>query len=129
MHLSIGRITNNESACTKERDDSSKFSEIQFTWTTGLKLGDESIEETNSMDDDLVSLLNNFPSSMPLPEWYNKSTRLSNESSSSYMSTTDSNMVLDSTTPQNLSPALAATVDLDWAVFGSCCWKNMPGIC
>ncbi|CAK7348979.1 unnamed protein product [Dovyalis caffra] len=30
-------------------------------------------QEMNSMDDDLISLLNNFPSSEPLPEWYRQS--------------------------------------------------------
>ena len=91
---------------------------------TGVKLSEESIEEMNSMDEDLVSLLNNFPSSMPLPEWYTKTTRISNGSSSGDM--TDGNMVLDE--QQNVSPAPAATGNLDRAL-GSCCWKNMPGIC
>ncbi|KAF7839278.1 transcription factor MYB101-like [Senna tora] len=39
--------------------------------STGKKaIGDEKdpLEEMNSMDDDLFSLLNNFPSQMPMPE-------------------------------------------------------------
>ena len=87
----------------------------------------ESIEEMNSMDDDLFSLLNNFPSSMPLPEWYTKTIRMSNESSSGM--TDGGNMVLD--TKQKVSPVApgpAAKANLDRAL-GACCWKNMPGIC
>ncbi|XVE91331.1 hypothetical protein REPUB_Repub01dG0000900 [Reevesia pubescens] len=87
----------------------------------GVKPSDESIEEMNSMDDDLLSLLNNFPSSMPLPEWYVKTTRMSNGSSP-----TDGNMVL--AVEQNVSATPAATTNLDRSL-GSCCWKNMPGIC
>lgn len=92
----------------------------------GVKPSDESIEETNSMDEDLLSLLNNFPSSMPLPEWYTKTTRTSNGSSSGGRSMIECNTVLDA--QQNVSPAPAATASLNQAL-GSCCWKNMPGIC
>ncbi|XWS33985.1 hypothetical protein CRYUN_Cryun21dG0000400 [Craigia yunnanensis] len=94
----------------------------------GVKPSDiESIEEMNSMDDDLLSLLNNFPSSMPLPEWYTKTIRMSNGSSSGM--TDGGKMVLDA--KQNVSPVApgpAAKANLDRAL-GSCCWKNMPGIC
>ncbi|XP_007046374.2 PREDICTED: transcription factor GAMYB [Theobroma cacao] len=105
----------NECVVETHRDD---FSSCPSS--IGLKSGDESIEEMNAMDDDLHSLLNNFPSSTPLPEWYTKSTRISNNGSPS------GNMALDA--QQNVSPAAATTADLDWSL-GSCSWKNMPGIC
>ncbi|OMO83061.1 hypothetical protein CCACVL1_11585 [Corchorus capsularis] len=85
----------------EEEEDGDKCVDLGNQWdefssshsSIGVKVGDESIEETNSMDDDLLSLLNNFPSSMPLPEWYNKTNRPSNGSSSSaYMSTVRSSL-------------------------------------
>ncbi|XVE85987.1 hypothetical protein DITRI_Ditri17bG0136000 [Diplodiscus trichospermus] len=92
----------------------------------GVKPSDiQSMEERNSLDDDLLSLLNNFPSSMPLPEWYTKTTRMPSGSGM----TGGVNMVLD--TKQNVSPTApgpGVTANLDRAL-GSYCWKNMPGIC
>ncbi|OMP02264.1 hypothetical protein COLO4_11249 [Corchorus olitorius] len=108
-------IENAATVLEEEEEDGDKCVHVENQWddftsshsSIGLKVGDESIEETNSMDDDLLSLLNNFPSSMPLPEWYNKSNRPSNGSSSSaYMSTVRSS---DLDSEQNLSPNPAAT--------------------
>ncbi|XP_022726633.1 transcription factor MYB101-like [Durio zibethinus] len=114
-----GEDDDNKCAVEKQWDH---FSSSQPS--KGVKSSDESIERMNSMDEDLLSLLNNFPSSTPLPEWYTKTTRMSNGSSSGGMR--DGNMVLYA--GQNVSPAPAATANLNRAL-GSCCWKNMPGIC
>ncbi|XP_022775829.1 transcription factor MYB101 [Durio zibethinus] len=117
----------------KEGEDNGSKCDVEKWWddfslsqsSIGMiQPSDESKEEMNSMDDDLLSLLNSFPSSMPLPEWHIKTTRMSNGSSPGGM--TDGNTALDY--EQNISPAPAATANLDRA-FGSCCWKNMPGIC
>lgn len=95
---------------------------------TGMKPTDQDpLEEMNSMDGDLLSLLNNFPSAMPAPEWYHGGHDISNGQSSGVAS---SNVRLN--TQQNASPALVATTsntpELEWGL-GSCYWKNMPGIC
>lgn len=92
----------------------------------GVKQSEEPLEEMNSMDDDLVSLLTNFPSSMPLPEWYPKTGNTSNGSSSNV---TGGNDGLN--TEQNASPTPVATMaglDIDRAL-NSGYWNNMPGIC
>lgn len=95
------------------------------------KTNEEPLEEMQSMDDDLMSLLNNFPLSVPLPEWYpGTSTDKSNLSSSS---TTGGNQEATTTdhqpnTSPTPAPTTAASPDLQWSL-GSCCWNNMPGIC
>ncbi|KAF9688289.1 hypothetical protein SADUNF_Sadunf02G0182100 [Salix dunnii] len=51
-------------------------------WT---KPSEEAVDqELNSMDDDIISLLNNFPSSEPLPEWYRQSRNERNSNRKSY---------------------------------------------
>ncbi|XVF42947.1 hypothetical protein PTKIN_Ptkin02bG0001200 [Pterospermum kingtungense] len=114
-------------------EDSNKYINVEKQWddisssqpSMGEKPSEESIEEMNSMDEDLFSLLNNFPLSMPLPEWYTKTTRMSNGPSSGGGGgmTAEGNMVLDAQ-QNDVSP----TGNLDRAL-DSCCWKNMPGIC
>lgn len=68
--------------------------------------------EMNSMDDDLFSLLNNFPSEMPTPEWYRRgktqSLGLENETEASSSS---------------------GPTDQEFAWTLGTCWNNMPGIC
>ncbi|XP_061350625.1 transcription factor MYB101-like [Gastrolobium bilobum] len=79
--------------------------------STGKKLaGEDSLEEMNSMDDDLFSLLNNFPSEMPMPEWYRRG-----ESQS-----------LGLETQPDTSPD---PTDQEFAWTLGTCWNNMPGIC
>lgn len=95
-----------------------RFQLIQFSMT-GVKPSD-SIE-----DDDLLSLLNNFPLSMPLPEWYTNTTLMPASGDGNGNITDVRNMVLDA--PKNVSQG-PATGNLDRAL-GSCSWENMPGIC
>lgn len=93
---------------------------------TGMKPTEDPLEEMNSMDDDLLSLLDNFPSAMPAPEWYRGGHDISNGQSPEAAS---DNIRLN--TQQNASPApvaTASTPELEWGI-GSCYWKNMPGIC
>lgn len=80
--------------------------------------------EMSSMDDDLLSLLNNFPSSSPLPDWYLGS-KYSSEGSSSGSITTK--LVVDAQNNMETSKTAGAP-QLDWTL-GSCYWNNMPGIC
>jgi len=93
---------------------------------TGMKPTEDPLEEMNSMDDDLLSLLDNFPSAMPAPDWYRGGHEISNGQSPSAAS---NNTRLNA--QQNASPdpvATASTPELEWGL-GSCYWKNMPGIC
>lgn len=72
---------------------------------------DDPLEEMNSMDDDLFSLLNNFPSEMPMPDWYRrgKSQSLGLESQ-----------------PAASSPG-PTSQEFAWTLGAR--WNNMPGIC
>ncbi|KAJ7948146.1 MYB-related transcription factor [Quillaja saponaria] len=76
-------------------------------------------EMINSMDDDLLSLLTNFPSTMPMPEWYRRGAGQPSGASSD-------NMGLGST-QQHASDA--STQEHAWAALGPACRKNLPGIC
>nr|POE96851.1 hypothetical protein CFP56_49602 [Quercus suber] len=91
-----------------------------------MKPAEDPLEEMNSMDDDLASLLTNFPSAMPIPEWYRGGRHLSNGQSSSVDS---DNVRLD--TQQSASPAPVTNTtepELEWGL-SPCYWKNLPGIC
>ncbi|KAF2292221.1 hypothetical protein GH714_017185 [Hevea brasiliensis] len=92
----------------------------------GMKPSEEPMDEMNSMDDDLLSLLDNFPTSTPLPEWY-RSTNIANGLSSSPAGEGRRIEV-----EQEASLARGTTADetpnVEWA-FGSSYWNNMPGIC
>lgn len=93
---------------------------------TGMKPAEDPLEEMNSMDDDLASLLTNFPSAMPTPEWYRGGRHLSNGQSSGVES---DNVRLD--TQQSASPAPVTNTtepELEWGL-SPCYWKNLPGIC
>ncbi|KAJ7981290.1 MYB-related transcription factor [Quillaja saponaria] len=86
--------------------------------TTGKKLiTDDLMEEMSSMDDDLISLLANFPSAMPMPEWYRKGGGQSSGMASE-------NLGLAS---RHQDASSAPTQELAWAL--EPCWNNMPGIC
>ncbi|XP_062153268.1 transcription factor MYB101 [Alnus glutinosa] len=92
----------------------------------GMKPTEDPLEEMNSMDDDLLSLLDNFPSAMPAPDWYRGGHEISNGQS---LSAASNNARLNA--QQNASPdpvATASTPELEWGL-SSCYWKNMPGIC
>ncbi|KAK7848208.1 transcription factor myb101 [Quercus suber] len=110
-------------ASTEEEDSINVDSVFK---TSGMKPAEDPLEEMNSMDDDLASLLTNFPSAMPIPEWYRGGRHLSNGQSSSVDS---DNVRLD--TQQSASPAPVTNTtepELEWGL-SPCYWKNLPGIC
>ncbi|KAG7011908.1 Transcription factor MYB-like protein [Cucurbita argyrosperma subsp. argyrosperma] len=93
----------------------------------------EPLEEMNSMDDDdLMSLLNNFQSGMPVPEWYPGSSdddlgiNLHNGPSSREL---NGNGEEDDQRQKVASPStVSSSRVLEWSL-GSSCWNNMPSIC
>ncbi|KAK0589465.1 hypothetical protein LWI29_014683 [Acer saccharum] len=97
----------------------------------GIKRSEEPLEEMNSMDDDLMSLLNNFPASMPLPDWYQGgSNNISNASSSSTAG--GSNVEIadhQPNVPPTPSPPGVASPEVHWSQLDSYSWNNMPRIC
>ncbi|CAL0324281.1 unnamed protein product [Lupinus luteus] len=111
------RGTTVESALLKKKNSGKSSNETPMSSSGKKQIGKEaSLEEMDvSWDDDLCSLLNNFPTEMPTPEWYstggdNKAEPLGRES-------------------QPSAPPPAPTVDqeLGWNVGTS--WNNMPSIC
>lgn len=100
---------------------------------SGTKPSEEAADqELNSMDDDFISLLNNFPSSEPLPEWYRQSR---NERNSNRMPYSGLNIVEDNRDPDVKEDASLTRASNTEAVpnrgraLVSCHWNNMPGIC
>lgn len=85
-----------------------------------------------SVDDDLSSLLINFPSAMPRPDWYRggRDDVLTQESSSSALEDRATGSGLNICSDGNAaSPSAAATAsEFDWSTRAASCWKNMPGI-
>ncbi|XP_028796893.1 transcription factor MYB101-like [Neltuma alba] len=57
-----------------QRDDLSS-SQLSTEKKASSVRDNDPLEEMSSMDDDLFSLLNNFPSEMPVPEWYRRGER------------------------------------------------------
>ncbi|KAJ6334203.1 hypothetical protein OIU78_011167 [Salix suchowensis] len=71
-----------EYSCGEKLWDDLSSSQSSNIWT---KPSEEAVDqELNSMDDDIISLLNNFPSSEPLPEWYRQSRNERNSDRQSY---------------------------------------------
>nr|QIG55695.1 MYB transcription factor [Paeonia suffruticosa] len=91
----------------------------------GMKSKKE-MEEMNPMDDELTSLLETFPSAMPVPEWYRRSDggrgMLNGQSSSPI----DASGTLDIGQESSSSPA--ATSAMDPGLILGTCW-NLPSIC
>ncbi|XP_047337919.1 transcription factor MYB101-like [Impatiens glandulifera] len=91
---------------------------------------EDPLEEINPIDDDLSSLLNNFPLTVPVPDWYD-GPRKSNKQFSNVSDTSSG------TIPQELASNIAPVVtktqttpeDDNWSGLNPCCWNNMPGIC
>ncbi|KAJ6403927.1 hypothetical protein OIU84_012179 [Salix udensis] len=80
-----------EYSCGEKLWDDLSSSQSSNIWT---KPSEEAVDqELNSMDDDIISLLNNFPSSEPLPEWYRQSRNERNSNRKSYggINTVDDN--------------------------------------
>lgn len=69
------------------------------------------MEELNSMDDDLFSLLNNFPSEVPVPGWYRNGERQS----------------LGLETQQDASSSSPTGQEFAWTLGNF--WSNVPNIC
>ncbi|EEF32712.1 transcription factor MYB101 [Ricinus communis] len=97
----------------------------------GVKPTEDPMEEMNSMDDDdLLSLLDNFPSSTPLPEWYRRR-NISNGLSSSPIGDDGRGHEVDeqdAASQEAQGTTTGGTANVEWA-FGSSYWNNMPSIC
>lgn len=83
------------------------------------------------MDDDddlLMSLLNNFPSTTPLPDWYQTA---GIETEDSHLASPSGVLVGSHQGNSGVEPQMGAPssgVD-PMASLGSCYWSNMPSIC
>ncbi|KAL1216982.1 Transcription factor [Cardamine amara subsp. amara] len=83
------------------------------------------VKATVDDDDDLLmSLLNNFPSTTPLPDWYQSEASYLAPSSEILTGNHQGNGRVEPTTA--LSPSSAVE---PMASLGSCYWSNMPSIC
>ncbi|KAJ1418169.1 SANT/Myb domain [Sesbania bispinosa] len=102
-------IKNNGDIANENQRDEFNSSQL----STGKKpIGEDPLEEMNSMDDDdLFSLLNNFPSEMPMPGWYRRG---------------GSQSLGHETQPDASSPG-PTHQDFAWTL--GTCWNNMPDIC
>lgn len=77
-----------------------------------------------SIDDDLMNLLDNFPLSVPIPDWNG------GDGSESPILTNGTNSVIESqpdASEYNLVATSTGAANQDWN-FGSCLWNNMPSI-
>ncbi|WCJ37564.1 myb domain protein 101 [Euphorbia peplus] len=92
----------------------------------GMKSNEEPMEEMNSMDDDLVSLLDNFPSTTPLPEWYR--TKNAGEGMSSGTTGDDQEVEVQRDNSPARHASIHETPNVEWGL-GSSYWNNMPNIC
>ncbi|KAF4382662.1 hypothetical protein F8388_015490 [Cannabis sativa] len=101
--------------------------------SVGIEQKEEPVD-VNSMDDDLISLLNNFPTSMPVPDWYggsgdrnhcNNKKEKSSVTSSFTRRVDEDDVVLE----QDSSSVPARTTGKRERSLDSCYWNNMPGIC
>ncbi|XP_054811238.1 transcription factor MYB101-like [Prosopis cineraria] len=72
---------------------------------------DDPLDGMSSMDDDLISLLNNFPSEMPVPDWYRKGER----------------HALELENQQDTSLG-RPDQQLAWTLGGTC-WNDLPSTC
>ncbi|KAL2245738.1 transcription factor MYB101 [Sesamum indicum] len=106
---------------------------------TGFEFGQENASSDNnykgletkapgeaiaSMDDDLMNLLDNFPLSVPIPDWDE-----GNDSDSPVLTNDTNETVENQTDASQYNPVAASmgTSNQDWN-FGSCLWNNMPSI-
>ncbi|CAK9158003.1 unnamed protein product [Ilex paraguariensis] len=95
----------------------------------GMKRKKNPLEEMNSMDDDFLSLLDSFPSTVtPVPEWDDKGGSLSNGRLSGMVTAGVVGINSHREVPRSPVVTAAATPHHEWAL-GSCCWNNLPGIC
>ncbi|KAG8387023.1 hypothetical protein BUALT_Bualt03G0210000 [Buddleja alternifolia] len=78
-----------------------------------------------AMDDDLLNLLDNFPLSVPIPDWDE------GNGSEAPILTNGTNDAIESqpnASQYNPVAASSGTTNQDWNNFGSCLWNNMPSI-
>ncbi|XP_014499553.1 transcription factor MYB101-like [Vigna radiata var. radiata] len=69
MVSAMKKNSRNSTSTENQRDDDNNFSQL----SKGKKvMREDPMEEMNSMDDDLFSLLNQFPLETPMPEWYRR---------------------------------------------------------
>lgn len=95
--------------------------------------------ESNPVDDDFLSLLDNFPMSVPVPDWCNENETMANGHNSNpaggsligkenqnqnhEQEQESSNNFLAGTTAKKVMTTTDHNFDI-----GACCWKNLPGI-
>ncbi|CAK9161980.1 unnamed protein product, partial [Ilex paraguariensis] len=93
----------------------------------GVKRKKPQLEEMNYVDEYLLNMLDNFPMTVPVPDWDDKSPRMSNEEP---WNMDDGNVGINNNREVPHSPVATASAmpDHDWAL-GSCCWNNLPSIC
>ena len=85
------------------------------------------LETMNSVvDDELTSLLDSFPLTVPVPDWYD----VSNGGPTPPNEITKGKMGIESEKEDSHSQVVTASprVNHKWTL-GSCNWNNMPGIC
>lgn len=92
---------------------------------TGIEPSEDPLD-VSSMDDDLMSLLNNFPTSMPDPDWYPGGGEDISNMETYASTTTSGDARQDVAVPQDASPTRVGKHDKS---LNSCYWNNMPGIC
>lgn len=93
-----------------------------------MKAREEPFEEMHSMDDDLTTLLSNFPLSMPLPEWYPGNSEISDGPSTTMIGCSAEDISHQQNAAITPAPTSAASPEFQWSM-GSYCWNNMPSIC
>lgn len=99
--------------------------ERTYIYVTWHSTGPETKDGISSMDEDLLNLLDNFPLTVPIPNW----DETNNGSNGSPMLTTATNGAIQS---QLLDDASVANSENDQEYWnnlqGSCLWSNMPTI-
>ncbi|KAE9456209.1 hypothetical protein C3L33_11910, partial [Rhododendron williamsianum] len=120
-------ISMNSGKCKgiSESDSSSAHSSV------GMKAKDP-LEEMNPMDDDLSSLLNNFPLTVPVPDWYHEAANAKSSNGESSKTNDVADPRFDTPPPDNFPSPVATTLETSnpkWSTLGPSCWNNMPDIC
>ncbi|GAB4859435.1 hypothetical protein Ancab_010901 [Ancistrocladus abbreviatus] len=100
----------------KTLDDSSPVQSF-----SGMKSGKELLEDLESMDEDLSSLLNNFSSIESPPEWYLPGSDMSHGNHNQAVASSVSGVTVPNVT-------VATTSKLDRNPQTNCCWSNLPEI-
>lgn len=84
-----------------------------------MKPTEDPVEEMNSIDDDLFSLLDNFPEAMPAPDWYGGGRDLSRGKSSGVAS---DSMRLDTQQSASTAPVISTnSTEHEWGGAATLC--------